>query len=311
MKTWLRYLEVRVSNESETLSFGNNWQNGKDDFSIEVSGNKYLSTMKDTCMIKIDNLTPLTVVRLVKEKFFRLEVIAGYREGNKQTVFKGGITYISNSPNIKRTNTVVILGANELAALYGQSRLNLTLRSGINMYSALEFIFNANNIKNYKISKEFQKEFLQETFNANGSAASIIDSLCNQNINYIANSDGSSQTLLDIFNADESNGREIDLTTNNCIFIDGYPKLNNDGVSFKTLFLYNFKCGDTIKLDNSKFDISIYNHGEIEQNKGNYFNSDGLYMIMEMSYELSNRGNSFYVEILAKRRDYVSVYSGG
>ena len=121
MDSWMRVLEVRLRSKygRQELIFGDKWKKGKVDLNIQVSGHKYMSSLKDSCIVKISNLTYNEIVQIIDGEFYDVEIIAGYRNGNQTTFFKGGVLYISNSLDDTKTNTVYILCASELVAKYG------------------------------------------------------------------------------------------------------------------------------------------------------------------------------------------------
>lgn len=312
-KAWMRILTVTFTSNKlkKKLVFGENYLQNKEDLSIEVSGYKYMSTLKDSCTIKIKNLSYLEIVQLIKGEYYDVEVKAGYRSTGAQTVFKGGVLYISNSLGDRKTTTAIILCASNLVAKYGQSRLNLSLNSGINMYSALNFICRRAGIPNTNISTQFKKQFITEIANINDTAASWIDKLSDSNQNYITNSDEITNGFVSIYDASKSNARIIKLNSNNIQLIGGYPKLNKDGLSITITPLLSLMCGDVIKIDNSLIDISVTNNTEVSKNYGYYLDEDGLYTVYQIEYQLQNRGENFYYNIIGKSRSLISNITGG
>lgn len=311
MKAWKRVLFVTLKSRKlkKSFTFGSNDLYGKDDLSISCSIYKYMSALKDNATIKIDNLTPYQIIQLIKGEFYEIEIWAGYQKGNINKVFSGEVLYISNQQNSNRTNTVVILAASKLVARYGQNRLNLTLNSGINLYSAINFICRRAGMSNSNISTQFKKEFLKEVITLNGTADSWLDKLCSNNSSYIINSDSITEQTFSMFDSAKSNGRVIKIDSSN-ILLNEIPRLTNDGLEFKILPTFNFICGDTIQIDNSVIDISITNRSQISKNYGAYLSSKGQYMIYEMQYVLQNRGEVFNLQLNCKNRDRISAYVG-
>ena len=113
MKAWMRILEVTLTSRKmkRQMVFGSNWRNGKDDLNIDIVGNKYMSALKDSCTIKLSNLTYSELIQIISGEFYDVTVKCGYRDANVQTIFDGGVLYISISLDDKKTNTVVILCA--------------------------------------------------------------------------------------------------------------------------------------------------------------------------------------------------------
>lgn len=305
MKAWMRNLKVTLTSKrlKKQIVFS-------DDININVSGHKYMSALKDVCTIRISNLTYSEIVRIIDGQFYDVTVEAGYQSSGSNIFFDGGVIYISNSLDNERTNSVIILCGSKLVAKYGQARMNLTLNSGINMYSAIKYICKVNGISTANISQQLKKSFLNESSSISNSTSAWIDALCQNESKYIVNSDSSTGSIVSIFDCTKSNGRVIDLTNKLSNLVGGYPQLTNDGLSFSIMPTFNFMCGDTVKMDNSIISLPTNTQKEVEKNYGYFLDKDGLYMIYEMDYTFQNRGADFSINILAKKRSLISDFNG-
>ena len=312
-KAWKRVLTVVLTSTKlkKSFTFGANYLKGKDDLNIKASINKFMSSLKDTCVVEIDNLTYNEITQIIMGEFYNLQIWAGYEKGNINKVFDGGVLYLSNKLNDDKTSTLIILGASQLVAKYGQSRINLSLNSGINLYSAINFICRRAGIQNSNVSTQFKKVFLQEVMNVNDSVGSWLDKLASNNGSYITNSDGILENTFSIFDSAVSNSRVIALKNSDILLTGGFPRLTNEGLELTLLPTFNFICGDVIKIDNSILDISVTSQQEISKNYGAFFSQKGEYMITEMIYVLQNRGPSFNLKLNCKNRDRISAYIGG
>ena len=313
MDSWMRVLEVRLRSKygRQELIFGDQWKKGKVDLNIQVSGHKYMSSLKDSCTIKISNLTYNEIVQIIDGKFYDVEIIAGYRNGNQTTFFKGGVLYISNSLDDTKTNTVYILCASELVAKYGQSRINLTLNSGINLYSAINYLLRLSGVKDSNISQEFKRKMLIDSTVIENTSAEWLNKLVESHQTYIVNSDSSTGGSVTLFDISKSYSRLIYLKKENIALIGGYPQLTNDGLRMTVLPQISFKCGDMIKIDNSLISIPTKSQAEVEQNYGYYLDKDGLYTIYEIDFNLTNRNRDFSVNILARSKNLMSNVTSG
>ena len=311
MKAWMRAIKIvfRSSKLKKQFVYGTS-DNDNDELNISCSVYKYMSALKDTATIKIKNLTYNEITQLIIGEFYDVEIWCGYRKGNVNKIFTGGVLYISNKLE-GNTNTAIILCASNLVAKYGQKRLNLTLNSGINLYSAINFICKRAGITNSNVSTQFKKQFLDNIMTVNDTTGSWLDKLCSNNSSYIMNSDGITNATLSIFDSAKSNSRVIKLKNSDIQLTNGYPRLTSEGLSLTLLPTFNFMCGDTIEIDNSIIDISVSNQSEISKNYGGYFSQKGQYMIYEMVYVLQNRGAVFTLEMKCKNRDRISAYVGG
>ena len=312
MYAWMRNLSVKLTSRKLKKSFvyGENHRQNEDDLNINVSIHKYMSTLKDEAVVKIDNLTYSEVTQILMGEFYDIEIFAGYRSATTNKVFDGGVLYITNHLNDDRTNTIIILCASKLVARYGQKRLNLTLNSGINMYSALKYVCKKAGMPNSNISTQFKKRLISEVSSVTTTVSSWLDQLCQENTSFIPNSDSILQQSFSIFDAAKSNNRVIKLDNENISLIGGYPRLTNEGLTLTLLPTFNFMCGDVIKIDNSIIDISVDFREQVSKNYGAYFSQKGQYMIYKMTYTLSNRGNRFDLVLECKNRDRISAYIG-
>lgn len=315
MKAWLRLLEIHLSSEklNKKIIFGDK---GNTNINIEVEGYKYLSSMKDNFTIKISNLTYAEIITLIDGKYTDVEIKVGYKELGAHTIFKGGVLYISNKVNNRTTNTVYIVCASKLIAKFNEKRLNMTLNSGINMYSALKYICDKAGIPDSNISQEFKNRIVKETINANQSVGSMIDQITGSTDTMFAMSDSSEFGTLSIGDLYKSNNRKIRLDENNIILSGGYPSISSSGVSLKCLPTFNFMPGDILIIPNYLIDLSVQSYDSFRSGvtKPYYVDKtdtgDGQYFITEINYTLANRSNEFRCSILARSRRTISGILG-
>lgn len=311
-KAWMRLLEVHLTSTKlkKKFVFGAK-QYPEENLNIDVKGYKYMSALKDECVIKLDNLTYVEITQLISGQYYDVEVKAGYKNFGLKTMFKGGVLYISNSLNSDKTHTAIILCTSYMVAKFGQSRLKLSLNSGINLYSAIRFVCRRAGMPNSNVSTQFKKQFLQDICVVNETCGSWLDELAKNNESYIVNSDSDiANSFVTMFDANKSSARIIKLTSNFINLVGGYPQLTNNGLTLSVMPTFSFMCGDIIELDNSIINISVLSKEEMQKNYGYYLDKDGQYMITQMSYHLQNRGANFSIDISAKSRSLISSFSG-
>lgn len=316
VKAWMRVLRVTLTTKSPGQNGKNKQLVIEEDangvgLAMSISGNKYMSTLKDNCTVKISNLTYVEIIRIITGQFYNVKIECGYKSSSVQTIFEGGVMYISNLRESVDTNTVTILCASHLVATYGQRRINLSFNSGINLYSAINFVCKVGGVPNPNISTQFKKQFLQEISNAhNQTAAEWIAGQTNKNGSYISSSDCIGNSFMTMFDASKSNARVIKLNSDTLLLTNGFPRMTADGLVFSVMPTFAFQCGDTIVMDNSLIQISVTSQNEATKNLGGLLDENGQYMIYEIHYELENRGQNFYLEISAKTRSKISAYLG-
>lgn len=314
VKAWMRVLRISLATKSpgqngknKQLVFEEN-ENGVG-LAISVNGNKFMSTLKDNCTVKISNLTYTEIVQIITGQFYNIKIECGYKSSGVQTIFEGGVMYISNLRESVDTNTVTILCASHLVASYGQRRINLSFNSGINMYSVINFVCKVGGVPNPNISTQFKKQFLEGIENAhNQTAAEWVNDQTTKNGSYISSSDCIGNSFMTLFDANKSNARVIKLNKDTLLLTNGFPRMTADGLVFSVMPTFAFQCGDTIVMDNSLIQINVTSQSEATKNLGGLLDENGQYMIYEMHYQLENRGQNFFIEIYAKTRSRISAY---
>ena len=312
MRNWIRVLKVILTQELpngkfKNIVFGDNYPDY--DLNIDVKINKYMSALQDNALISIDNLSYYDVIRIVNGKFFGVEIIAGYRDGNQISVFKGAILRISNTLNRDRTNTISILCGSNLIARFSQRYLNFSLQSGMNVYSAIKFLAARAGIKDGNISTQFKKDFIEQVSSETKTFASFLDDFSKDNPTACLNVDSGSGSSFSIFDAKLSNNRVIDLR--NVQFIGRYPQLNSSGLTFTILPTFGFMCSDVVLIDNALISLkAVEDLDNITEQPGYYLDKNGAYMIISMNYHLCNRDSEFGLVIHARARSLISNYIG-
>lgn len=314
VKAWMRVLRITLTTKgpgengkNKQLVFEEN-ENGVG-LAITVSGNKFMSTLKDNCTVKISNLTYVEIVRIIMGQFYNIKIECGYKSSSVQTIFEGGVMYISNLRESVDTNTVTILCASHLVASYGQRRINLSFNSGINMYSAINFVCKVGGVPNPNISTQFKKQFLDGIENAHDqTAAEWVNDQTTKNGSYISSSDCIGNSFMTLFDANKSNTRIIKLNTDTLLLTNGFPRMTADGLVFSVMPTFAFQCGDTIVMKNSLIQINVTSQSDATKNLGGLLDENEQYMIYEMHYQLENRGQNFFIEIYAKTRSRISAY---
>ena len=308
MRAWYRILEVSLTSRllKRTVTFGNHKE---DNLRISVSGSKFPSALKDTCTIRITNLTYADMINIIGNEYYDVEVRAGYRDGSVQTYFKGAVQYISNEKNSQLENVVIILCSSQLVARYGQSRINLTLNSGINMYSAIKYVQKIYNLPECNISDSLKDDVIGELKNINTNAAQWIEKLGQANENYVVNADESLQSLFSIAKATDKK-RAITLNNNTILYSGGYPRITKDGLNLTIFPIYNFSPGDYIKIDNSILQTTVSDAENISKNYAYYMDVNGEYMVFQVDYEFNNRDSDFALTLHAKKRTFVQDVIG-
>ena len=299
--SWLRQMEVSLSStlSGKKLIFG-----VADDYlGIDIQVYKYMGVLKDNAVIKIMNLTYGEIVRIIQEQYYIVEVKCGYKQGKgagQRTIFKGQVIHISNDLNDNKTSIVYLLCASDLVARFSQRRINLSLNSGINLYSAVRFICKYSGIPETNVDKGLKQRFLTEILSVNDTPANWVQKVIDSTPSLIGNSDSTANAILGLYDSPSTNRSMIILDDNEINLSGGFPRLTSEGLKLTIMPTRNFICGDIIKIDNSIINISASSTQEANSNYGYYLDQDGCYVIYEAVYSLQNRGTNFMVELNCK-----------
>lgn len=313
MKVWMRDLRITLTSTllGKSIVYGSNWEQGKDDIAIKVTGTKYLSIVKDSFTVTLYNLTYSQIIQLITGQYYKIKIQAGYRGMSLQTVFEGAVIYISKQYiNVKDSSVIIVCGS-ELVASYGQSKMNLTLNSGINMYAAITYFCKLAGISNVSISSELKSMYLTSAISNNGSSANWLSTLLDSYSlsGSTDSSTGSSLTITNLFsNYASGNTRTITLTNDFIVASNGYPTISSDGLTITIKPTFALTILDTIVIDNSILDLSVSSYKTSEFNKSYYIDQNGEYIVYQLSYSLSNRDNDFTIEVTGKSK---SLYGAG
>jgi len=307
---WMRQIEVRLYSNltHKKIIFGGT---DKNQLTISVKGNKYLSALKDKGTCTISNLTYAQITELILGKYYQIEIWAGYRTQQLQCYFKGEVSYISNKIRTRRDHECYIIFASKMVASYSQQRMNLNLNSGINLYAAFNYICLTNGISTSHLPNSLKNEFLEEVTQNYGTPATLCDQLANNTSSFSIDTDASIDGGGVIDCTTFKDKRFIRLNPDTINFTKGNPTLDSDGLHITLLPTFCFKPGDIIIIDNAILDLSISNAESVTSTfKSNYLDSNGAYMIMELDYNFENRGTTFEINIRARSLNIISNVTG-
>lgn len=304
---WKRVLYARLNsdyNKKKVIEIGNT-----DDDSqkprIVVVGHKYPSIYKDEFVVDIYNLSYKEVIEIIRYKLYNIEIIAGYENTSAFTIFSGGIVYVTNERKEHNTNIVHLICASKLVARANQARNNFSLKSGLNIYQALQYVNQRAGVKNSNITEEFKDKFISETTTASKNINSFLDAITDSSETIFASGDGSDGEFYSIWDLKTSNTIATLIEPDKGMIIDGMPEATSDGIKFKSLPVINYKVGKLIKIDGTYIDVSVNNlRSAISTPLTTYIDDNGLYIIFQLDYSLDNYGTSnFYVNVTAKARN--------
>lgn len=352
---WRRVLRVTLFNDtnnaivfgncddvSETHSVNGNVKRVRSNgLKVEVSGTKYLSSMKDEFLVSIYNLDYATLVKIVGNgsdvpgyNYIRIE--CGYKtinNGHPIKIFEGGILYASNDRSDFKQNKALLVCTSKLIAKNARSRLNLTLKSGLNLYVVYKYLCDKAGIQNAYITEDIKNMTLKEDMPLNGDILSLFDNTVNStnglNANNIlavstdstsdANGTESTFNVLSLFKTPK---RAITIRASDGLLINNYATITSEGINFTALCTINLSPGDLIRMDNSLINVSFSNKSDalkatstlikIDENReadvdGTVYNTlFGYYYVWEVKYNLDNTYGEFSQTVICKSRSLLS-----
>lgn len=307
-KAWMREIIINFTSKKikKSISFGTDEVN----LAMSISGHKFMSSLKDDCTIRITNLTYSKIIELIAGEYYDVEIFAGYRHGNMPKIFKGSVLYISDELQTDRSHVAIIICTSTMVAQFSQKRINLSLNSGINMYTALKFICDRAQITNANINTSLKQKILTEVSQINSGVPNFINTLTDQNDTFVVNTDETEGNSFSIYDY-TYNQRIFTVTQDMIDFTGGPPRLTSSGLNLSLMPTINLKCGDVIRIDNALLNISANTKEEALKYYGNYLDKDGKYMIYEIDYDLENRGSSFSLNLSCKSLSIFSNLIGG
>lgn len=314
-RTWIRELYIRLYNSTtgEVLWFGKETDDSKKP-RISVKGTKQLSALKDNFMVDIYNLTYKQIITIMTKELYGIQIYAGYRSMSLEAkkIFDGGIVNITNTKRDYKDNICHLACASKLVASGNRFRLNFTLQSGLNMYSAIQWICSKSGLSNPEISDEFKYKFFNNVKEVNSTASSFLDKLSSNSSSWLLNTDSSEGSSLNIFDISSKDRRLIEIDPAKCMIIGDAPEISSNGVVWTSLPVFNYMAGDTCILNNGYINTGVSSYNEnLSTPLSLYMDTNGKYIIWSLSYSLDNYGEgNFAITITTKAKSLFSNVVG-
>lgn len=314
---WIREIIVKLYSNKynvKPLVYGSRDIDGNyltSQLTIDVKGSKYISALKDNGVISISNLDYEDISRIIIGEYYNIEIFAGYKSQSPLCIFRGEVAYISDKIVQNKDHTCYIIYAPKLVAKWSRQRMNLQLNSGINIYAAYKYICMKNNIPTSGLNTSLRNQFLHEVQSNFGTAASLIDQINSQTSSNVISIDESIENnIIDCSTIKDK--RQIKINSDTINFTKGNPTISKDGLKISLLPTFQFQPGDIIIIDNAIIDISESTlSGAQTGYKANYMDPDGAYMIIQIDYNLQNRGSNFELNIQARALNIIKNIIGG
>ena len=313
---WMRRLEVELSNDRDKMVFGTEKFTDGNPLNISVDIHKYMSALKDECVIRITNMAYSQIVRLIDNKYFSVTVRAGYENTGVVEMFRGAVLYITNAitDTETRTNEAVILCSSTLVAKYGQSRINLSRTGNLNIYQAIEGLCKEAGIRQYNLAQELKNVKLNqnEIENVSDTPGGWLNRLTTKNGSFVINTDETMGGLFSIYDARRSQSfRNLQIADNALNLSNGYPQITSEGLTLSLLPFYPFVCGDVVTISNYLIQFpQITSREGLNMNASYFLDEKGEYIVYEIDMQLTNRGSNFSQQLLCKSRSLFQNLTG-
>lgn len=321
IRTWIRLLYVTFYNENSTYSvtIGKTTDDSKKP-QITITGNKYLSLVKDNFTIKIYNLTHKQLIDIMERKLFRVQIYAGYLNSQNpldfeaKKIFDGGVINILNDKRDWKDNVATFVCASRFVAKAQEWRCNLTFASGINLYSAINYIATRAGMTNMNIDNDFKYRFQSVVSSAESTAINYLDEISNEDNQYFFNSDSSEDSEITAANVGNRALRIVNIDASKGMIIGDAPELTSNGLTWNSLPVFNYMPGDLCKIDNSLINLSS-GADSVSGSQGTpnaiYASRQGYYYIFDIAYNLSNTNGQFLAKLHCKSKELFDNITDG
>ena len=310
-KCWMRQIEViltsRKCNKAMKFSTDDKYQ-----FNMDIMGTKNLALNKDKGTLTIYNLEYDKMMETILLEYFIIEIKIGYKStGNLMTIFKGEVSYISQKIHSHHDVETYITFASTIVARYSQSRMNFNLNSGVNIYSALNYICKLSGIGNKaRINPNLKKEILTKIYTNYNTASTVFDNLTSTSGEYYLSTDYSEGNVINCTTINDK--RKIKVDPNTINITRGNPTVTSAGLKITLLPTFNFMPGDILIIDNSILNVSIRDAESVTSTfNTNYLDQNGMYMIISIEFHFQNRGDAFELNITARALDIIKKIQTG
>ena len=264
---------------------------------------KFLALTKDAGTIEVSNVEYDTIALIQALKLYRVEIWAGYENNDSlMRIAKGEVSYITQKIHSRHDTSLYITYASELVAAWSQNRINFGIRSGVNIYNMIQYLFTSQGTDRVNITPELKKVVASKSLLEIGKTPSIVEScISNAQTGLLLNADSSfTDKVINISTLGEK--RVIPINKNMINIGNGNPTVTSQGLNITLFPVINLVPGDILQIDSSMLDLSQGMTSPESVTKTfntNYMDPNGLYMIRQIDYVLENRGDNFYFKCQA------------
>lgn len=314
VKIWTRLLYLNFINDEtgETITIGKTVDDSKKP-KIEITGTKYMSSVKDNFKVDIYNLTYVQMYMISKRQLYHIEIYAGYLNGQSYfdfiapKIYDGYLLNMVNTKKSYKDNVTTFICASKLVAQSQQFRMNVSFQSGVNLYSMIKYIGEKAGMTNMNIPDSFRDTFEQDVASCDSSASSYLEKIASTDNTTFMSTDSTSDSELSVFDlSEESRSRTtIIIDPTKGMLIDT-PEITSSGLIFTSLPVVQYLVGDTINIDNSLINTSSEQDsysGSTKVPNTVYLNAEGLYYVWQVDYTLSNTNGDFKVQLTCKNKE--------
>lgn len=332
MEAWIRTLNVTLIADLGSAGQKRITFRSDDEISIEATGTKYMKPDLDEFTVIIKNVPTSNAdysIQYIKDIDFRYIVIeAGYRDSSAIQIFSGYIVYVSSIREDKNTTMSMIITCSGSYTYNNLTGHTFTVKRGISYYDALMVGATMSKIQsaNISLSKSLRYKRLDKDLTFDGTFSGMITELQKRDNNLLCHCDFSSDTKFNVWDATVYSPRVMHLNQDNIVLANGFPTIEDQGITMTCLPVFNFIPGDEVILDDNTFvnisitSLSAYTSspypeiyvGEVSPLETNQErikeieNAKGHYFIRELRYNLASRGNNFTVTMKCYAK---SIYS--
>lgn len=300
-----RQLTIRL--RSSSLAREMTFRGDPERLAIFVEGDKYLYGKQDMFTVEIKNIPYDKVLEILSGAYVEILISAGYESVALNALFKGQVIQVSHVYEDRTTQKVTFFCVNNFSGLFG-SKLSISMKSGINMYAALDYLIRKGGCTDFTIDESLKEKILQGDFSSEGTLRTLIQELCDTVGANVSSGENDGESIISVWGSGRS-GMKVYLTPENGGIINGRPTLSTNGLSLTSLPVMHLKCGDIVVIDNAwlNYDVGSSVETAIKSNVGFYANADGEYVITSLHYSLStNADAAFRIGVNAVSKSLIS-----
>lgn len=278
----------------------------KENLSVVITGTKFYGTQRDQFKVSIYNLSPVLRGKISSEKYNDIRVRIGHKQSYTGSLFSGTILDIytrKENGNTTITDFICVDGYDFINNIITTK----TFTKGTNYYDIAEYILQ-HDIQNvpYELAERLKELEIDSDYSIYGNPYEELENLSEDASMFFSSSEEGIKIIDWVDDTDA-------IVVNENTGMINYPQLSTEGLRVSVIATPTYRIGGLIQINNADVGISVNDAESLQQGgvPSIQFSSDGVYIIKQMDYNLTNRGNDFSIELQCYSRDVYKFMIGG